>query len=355
MPHLWIRAEQRANEDRTGLTPEGARALLTRGFDLTIERSPNRVITDSAYAAAGCEMVAPHAWPDAPLDAIVFGLKELPDDGTPLRHRHIMFGHAYKGQFAGRRLLQRFREGGGTLLDLEYLVNEAGRRLAAFGYWAGYVGAAVSLLAWAAQRRGNLCPPVSVWRNKITLLDDLRAQLDQSGEAHQPHAIVIGVLGRVGTGARDLCEAVGCKVTGWDMPETAHGGPFPEILAHDIFLNCILAGPDTPVFVPKNCLDVPRTLRVIGDIACDPDSAYNPIPIYTHATDWETPVIRVHADPALDVMAIDNLPSLLPLESSQDFAAQLLPVLEGLARADDPVWRRAEDIFAKHLNALGEK
>lgn len=26
--HLWVRAEQRANEERVGLTPQGARALV---------------------------------------------------------------------------------------------------------------------------------------------------------------------------------------------------------------------------------------------------------------------------------------------------------------------------------------
>ena len=89
-----------------------------------------------------------------PQDAIVFGLKELPEDGTPLRHRHIMFGHAYKGQPAGRVLLDRFVAGGGTLYDLEYLVDANGRRVAAFGYWAGFAGAAcdVSLLGGAAAR-----------------------------------------------------------------------------------------------------------------------------------------------------------------------------------------------------------
>jgi hypothetical protein len=58
--------------------------------------------------AAGCEIVAENLWPKAPADAIIFGLKELPEDGTPLTHRHIMFGHAYKGQPAGRVLLDRF-------------------------------------------------------------------------------------------------------------------------------------------------------------------------------------------------------------------------------------------------------
>ncbi|MEL7014104.1 MAG: saccharopine dehydrogenase, partial [Pseudomonadota bacterium] len=144
-------------------------------------------------------------------------------------------------------------------------------------------------------------------------------------------------------------------LSGWDMADTAHGGPFPESLEHDVFLNCILAGPQTPVFVPQNSLTEPRALRVIGDIACDPDSAYNPVPVYNKATDWSAPVRRVHDDPELDVMAIDNLPSLLPLESSHDFAQQLLPLLEGLAQTDEPVWTRAEETFEAHINRVEEK
>ena len=31
MTHLWVRAEQRANEERVGLTPDGAAALLAAG------------------------------------------------------------------------------------------------------------------------------------------------------------------------------------------------------------------------------------------------------------------------------------------------------------------------------------
>ena len=141
-PHLWVRAEQRDNETRVGITPEGVTALMAQGFRVTVEASDSRVIATDAYAATGCTIAPQNSWPDAPADAIIFGLKELPEDGTPLVHRHIMFGHAYKGQSAGRILLQRFKAGGGTLLDLEYLTDETGRRVAAFGYWAGF--AAVS-------------------------------------------------------------------------------------------------------------------------------------------------------------------------------------------------------------------
>jgi len=350
MTHLWVRAEQRANEQRVGLTPEGAAALIAAGIRVTVEHSASRAIPIAGYRAAGCTLAPENAWPWAPREAIIFGLKELPDDGTPLRHRHIMFGHAYKGQPAGRELLERFRAGGGTLYDLEYLVDDAGRRVAAFGYWAGFAGAAVAIKAWAAQERGAIAGPLTPWRDRQALLDDLAAEIAATGSA-LPRVLIIGALGRVGHGARDLCTALGTSVTGWDIAETAHGGPFPEVLAHTIFLNCILARPGCPVFVPATALDAPRALRVIGDIACDPSSAFSPIKVYDRVTDWAAPALRVHLAPPLDVTAIDNLPSLLPVESSTDYAGQLLPALLTLSDPTTGVWARAKAAFEQQIAA----
>ena len=344
--HLWVRAEQRAHEQRVGLTPDGARALLNKGIQVTVEASDTRAIPIDGYVDAGCAIAPQNSWPDAPQDAIIFGLKELPEDGTPLPHRHIMFGHAFKGQPAGQILLQRFRAGGGTLYDLEYLVDETGRRVAAFGYWAGFAGAAVALKCWAAQRHGKIAGPVGVYANSDALIDDLRK--DIAGLA-RPTAIVIGALGRVGTGASDLCAALEVPVTKWDIAETASGGPFPEILQHEIFLNAILAQPACPVFVPASAKTDPRRLSVIGDIACDPTSDFSPIKVYDRVTSWEAPALRVHDAPPLDVTAIDNLPSMLPLESSQDYAAQLLPTLLALDALDQGVWARAEQMFRQHI------
>lgn len=346
MTHLWVRAEQRPNEERVGLTPEGAAALIAAGIRVTVEKSSVRAIPLGGYIAAGCDIADENLWPDAPSDAIIFGLKELPEDGTPLTHRHIMFGHAYKGQPAGRALLQRFKAGGGTLYDLEYLVDETGRRVAAFGYWAGYAGAAVALKCWAAQQRGAIAGPVAKYAGKTALLADLTAELPKTA---RPNAMIIGALGRVGTGAADLCAALGVDVTKWDMAETASGGPFPEVLQHEIFLNCILARPGCPVFVPESALSDPaRKLTVIGDIACDPTSDFSPIKVYDRATDWTEPALRVGIDPLLDVTAIDNLPSLLPFESSQDYAAQLLPTLTALGDIETGVWGRAKAEYLAH-------
>jgi len=350
MTHLWVRAEQRDHETRTGLTPTGARQLMDAGLQVTVEESATRVIPDAAYAQAGCTMAPAHSWPDAPRDAIIFGLKELPEADTALPHRHIMFGHAFKGQPAGLRLLQRFKAGSGQLLDLEYLVDADGRRVAAFGYWAGYAGAAVALKCWAAQQVGRPMAAVGAYNSSTHLLSDLQTDLLATG-THRPTALIIGALGRVGSGVADLCTAMGVATTKWDVAETARGAPFPEVLAHDIFFNCVLARPGTPVFVPTQAGSMPRRLTVISDIACDPDSDFSPIKVYGQATSWDAPALRVHDDPPLDVTAIDNLPSMLPLESSEDFAEQLLPTLLTL-NEDGPVWKRAAAEFIRHRDRL---
>lgn len=351
MTHIWVRAEQRPNEERVGITPQGVAAMLAAGFQVTVEQSSVRAIPIAGYRATGCAIAPENSWPQAPRDAIIFGLKELPEDGTPLPHRHILFGHAYKGQPAGAELLRRFKAGGGTLYDIEYLVDANGRRVAAFGYWAGYAGAAVALKCWAAQARGTIAGPVAKYAGKQALLADLGAELAAIGP-DRPSAIVIGALGRVGTGAADLCEAMGVQVTKWDMAETAQGGPFPEVLAHDIFLNCILARDGCPVFVPASALSTPRSLTVIGDIACDPTSEFSPIKVYDRVTDWAAPALRVASNPVLDVTAIDNLPSLLPVESSEDFAGLLLPSLLTLDDLTTGVWGRAKALFDTHTADL---
>ncbi len=349
MTHLWVRAEQRPNEERVGLTPQGAATLIAAGLRVSVEASTVRAIPLDGYRAAGCKIVAENLWPQASNDAIIFGLKELPDDGTPLTHRHIMFGHAYKDQPAGQVLLRRFRSGGGTLYDLEYLVDEAGRRVAAFGYWAGYAGAAVALKCWAAQQQDAIAGPIARYAGKAALLADLGRDL---GDVARPRAIIIGALGRVGTGAADLCTALGVAVTRWDIAETASGGPFPQVLQHEIFLNCILARPGCPVFVPASARTDTRALTVIGDIACDPTSDFSPIKVYDRATDWHAPALRVADNPPLDVTAIDNLPSLMPVESSEDYAAQLLPSLRTLGNLDAGVWARAKLEFDRHAAGL---
>ena len=75
MTHIWLRAEQRPNEERVGLTPDGAARLLAAGYRVTVEESSVRAIGIEGFRAAGCAIAPENTWPDAPQEAIIFGLK----------------------------------------------------------------------------------------------------------------------------------------------------------------------------------------------------------------------------------------------------------------------------------------
>ena len=139
----------------------------------------------------------------------------------------------------------------------------------------------------------------------------------------------------------------------WDMNETKGGGPFPEILKHDIFVNCIYLSAKIPPFITKEMVAEPsRQLSVIVDVSCDTTNPNNPIPIYSNCTTFDDPTILVPCTPAapIDVVAIDHLPTLLPREASEAFCKDLMPTLLSLKdRANSSVWQRAEKLFREKL------
>jgi saccharopine dehydrogenase (NAD+, L-lysine-forming) len=330
MTRLWMRHETRETERRAPIVPADASRLVEAGIELTVEDSPQRAFPIGAYVDAGCDIAAPGGWVDAPADTFVVGLKELPDEPAALVHRHVYFGHAYKGQDGAAELLRRFTSGGGALLDIEYLMDDAGRRLAAFGYWAGYVGAALAVL----RLRGRLGPlePLSK--------DALDAALRPTAGDEPVKALVIGALGRSGRGATDALAVAGAATTAWDVEETRELDK-PALLDHDLLVNAVLTNTPVPPFVTPADLDGPgRRLSVVSDVTCDVTSDFNVLPIYDAHTSWQEPARRLRdgATP-VDIIAIDNLPSLLPEEASVAFSAELTPQLS-LLGTDAAPWRR---------------
>ena len=353
--HIWLRAETKPAEERTALPPKHARQLMDAGFQLTVESSSQSAFRPQEYEAVGCKLVDEHQWKTAaPQDAVILGLKELEESGQELRHRHIHFAHVYKEQAGWQQTLSRFVSGGGTLYDLEFLVDESGRRVAAFGYWAGFAGAAVAAMAWANHSCG--CSPVldalQSRPNQQTLVNEIKSAITACNR--QPTALVVGALGRCGRGAVEFFESVGVDVTKWDLEETKRGGPFEEIIDVDMFLNCVFINNAIPPFLTTELLQQPqRKLSVICDISCDPYGDYNPLPIYNKCTSFDQPVESIDAGEApLHLVAIDHLPSLLPRESSEDFCDQLMPHLLQLDQLNQGVWQRAEKLFKNKTSGL---
>ncbi|OLL23124.1 Saccharopine dehydrogenase [NAD(+), L-lysine-forming] [Neolecta irregularis DAH-3] len=363
-PHLWLRAETKIAEHRSALTPTTASELLKHGFKVSVERSDQRIFKDSEFEKAGLELVPFSSWREAPKYAYVIGLKELPEnDNSPLIHNHIMFAHCYKQQSGWKNILKRWQEGGGTLYDLEFLEND-GRRVAAFGFHAGFTGSALGIEVWAWQilhpreEYGSVIPSPSEDHLVQKVQKSLKAAL-KANNGQYPRVIVMGALGRCGSGAVDFANKVGIpeeQILKWDMAETAKGGPFKEITESDIFVNCIYLKTPIPPFITPETIDLPsRKLSVIVDVSCDTTNSYNPIPIYSINTTFERPTVSVaaKAKPRLSIISIDHLPTLLPREASESFSSSLLPSLLQLKHVTSAkVWTDAERIFRENIAML---
>lgn len=362
-PVLHLRAETKPLEHRSALTPTTAKALKDAGYDVRIERSTQRIFEDSEFEAVGLPLVPEGSWVDAPADHIIVGLKELPEEDFPLKHTHITFLHVFKNQGGWEQVLGRFPRGGGTLLDLEFLQDENGRRVAAFGYHAGFAGAALGLEVWAHQveQPGVEFGAVKPFPNEGAMIEHVKNAIKTGVEksGRQPRVLVIGALGRCGKGAVDLCLKAGVpseNVIQWDMAETAKGGPFVEIVESDIFINCIYLMHKIPNFVDTQSLTHPnRQLSVVVDVSCDTTNPNNPIPIYNKNTTFTTPTlpVEVSGPPPLSVIAIDHLPTLLPREASEAFSKDLLPSLMQLKdRQTARVWTDAEKLFKEKVASI---
>ncbi len=131
-----------------------------------------------------------------------------------------------KTQGGWKEVLGRFPRGGGTLYDLEFLADEKGRRwvtpacsqtmssdetntlcllrVAAFGFHAGYAGAALALLDWAWQLENKEpLPSKSHYQHKSDLDSEVKEQVSkgvQKNRGKPPRVQIIGALGRCGRG-----------------------------------------------------------------------------------------------------------------------------------------------------------
>jgi alpha-aminoadipic semialdehyde synthase len=133
----------------------------------------------------------------------------------------------------------------------------------------------------------------------------------------------------------------------YDHPERYHSN-FETYIPHlTILVNCVYWAPQYPHFVTKEYLhqlwkkDQEPRLKVIGDISCDKEGAIectlratnpgNPVYVYDPITGKASDGIEGRG---VVVMATDNLPAELSLESSLFFSNVLSPYVPAIAMAD---------------------
>lgn len=366
---LHIRAETKPLEYRRALSPSVIEYLVDHcGFEIYVEDSPLSCYSPTEYQEAGAIVLSEDAWKEAPDDGrVIMGLKEMPEEDTfPLIHEHIQFAHCFKDQAGWRQVLSRFIKGNGTLYDLEFMQDDEGKRVAAFGYYAGFSGAALGLKDWCFKKLNTddkEMPGVEPFGSEHKLIENVKKDLSSVFEFDNlqkaPKVLVIGAHGRCGLGAVDALLKSGIpklNIVQWGRKETSAGGPFDAILGFDIFINCIYLKDPVKPFVNLEMLNKEnRRLTTVVDVSADTTNPHNPLPVYSIATVFNKPTVAVDVSkgPKLSVISIDHLPSLLPREASDFFAKDLLPYLKNLkGRKTDKIWKRTEDLFEHHCKRV---
>jgi len=130
---------------------------------------------------------------------------------------------------------------------------------------------------------------------------------------------VIGINGRCGLGVKHILEYFNLEYTSIDREYD-----ISKLKDFNIIYNCILLDENyNKIWFDKTTNFTKKT--VIIDISCDYSKSNNPIKLYNHSTTWKNPVFRYNR--YVDIIAIDNLPSLLPKKSSDHFSKKLVNLL----------------------------
>ncbi len=149
---LGIRLEDKSVwERRVPLTPAAVGRLAGQpDLEVRVQVSPTRVFADRAYGDHGALLV------EDPFDAkVVLAVKEIPLGLFRPGGTYVFFSHTIKGQPHNMAMLRRLVELRCNLIDYERVVDERGRRLIFFSWFAGAAGAIDTLQA-AGERYASM-------------------------------------------------------------------------------------------------------------------------------------------------------------------------------------------------------
>lgn len=355
---------------REGKTPPDRRVAFTPGqileildqyagaIEFVVESSPIRCYSDQEYEAVGVEVTDDVSGCD-----VLMGIKEVPVSQLISDKTYVFFSHTIKKQVYNRKLLQAILEKNIRLIDYEVLKNEMGERTVAFGRWAGIVGAYNGL--WTYGKKSGLFD----LKRAFECFD--REELDRELQKVQlpPIKIVVTGGGRVGKGVLEVLNTIGLKrVTPHDLIHQYFEEPVFAVLSSedynrrktdggfdkkefyaepqkyeshflkyaevsDILMAAAYWDNRAPkLFNREDISSIDFNISVIADITCDIDGS---VPTTVKASNIQEPVYDIDREtfevlPAfgqqnsISVMAIDNLPTELPRNASEDFGKQLM-------------------------------
>ena len=377
---ISIIKEARIDENRTPFTPNQIQTLIANfpNLHVLVQPSKNRCFNDEDYSKAGAKIEE-----DISPSDIIFGVKEVEISKLIENKTYLFFSHTSKVRkdisqstkdkaiIYKKELLREVIKKKITLIDYENIRETSGKgyRYLGFGRFAGIVGCYNTLNLYLKLQKKQLLPRAF----EINSYEKIKKLI--SKQNFNKIKILLTGSGNVAKGSMEILkhtnikqislndylnkkydEAVFCNISLREHVERNDGkhSSYQDFMLNpheykstatnylystDMLITGHYWEPKFPKLFSLNQINKFKNLKIIGDITCDINGS---IPTTIRSTSIAKPYYSFDinsmkeidlCNKGIAVMAVDNLPSELPREASEEFGnsiiSEVLPFLIG--------------------------
>ncbi|GAC1598455.1 MAG: NAD(P)-dependent oxidoreductase [Ginsengibacter sp.] len=357
-----IKEGKKPPDNRVALTPEQCNFIENKfpNIRVVVQSAASRCFSDDEYRKHGVAIV--ESLEDCDM---IIGIKEVPVDLLISNKTFVFFSHTKKLQPHNKLLINEIVKKKITLIDFECLEHYDGTRILGFGFFAGIVGAHHGIAAYGRKTGSFDLENINPKKN-------LRALIKNYFGLKLPNIkIAVTGTGRVAHGILEVMNLLDIKevdkddyqnksfpypvyvhlkgidlyqhkINGKYSREYFHQHPkeyksiFTEYLSTtDILMNGLYWEEGIPQLFEMSDISKPEfKLKTIADIS---DDIKGSIPCNIIEGSIESPVYGIdlkagtltapYLKSSVDVIAVSNLPNVLPLDASEYFGEQIIKEL----------------------------
>ena len=386
---LAILREARIDENRTPFSPVQISNLLRKFSNLKIivQPSKRRCFKDEDYLKEGAQVKE-----DLSSAIIIFGVKEVEISTLIKDKTYLFFSHTSKvSQYIGqvikdeaiiykKELLREILKKNITLIDYENVRDASGEgyRYLGFGRFAGIIGAYNTLNLYLKLHNKQMLPRAFEINNYEQIkkliskqnFNKIKILLTGSGRASKGAIEILKHANIKEVSINDYLkkkynEAIFCNISTKKHIESKDGkaSSYQDFILNpneynfkvknylydtDMFIACHYWDPKFPKLFSIKQINEFKNLKIIGDVTCDINGS---VPTTIRSSSIEKPYYSINTDTmkeidlgnkGIAVMAVDNLPSELPRDSSEEFGNSVISeILPYLINEDDGRINRA--------------
>jgi len=376
LTNIGIVRESRNDENRTPLVPEHIKKYKESNpnINFIIQPSNNRCFSDEEYELSGAKI-------NDNLNecSIIFGVKEIDSNILINNRTYLFFSHTFKINKQQKNieknkkdLLLSILNKKITLIDYENIRGKNGTRCLGFGRFAGIVGCYNTLnLLLKVLGKQSLASAYKIndYERLVLNLKNLyfpKTKILVTGDGRVAKG-VIELLNQTNIKAvskKDFLEKkfdqpIFCNLETKDYvtnnsssdfslehfinnPQDYSSSALQYLKETNILISAHYWDPSSPKIFENEDLKVLQNLKIVGDITCDINGS---VPTTIRSTTIEKPNYWIERynlkeidenNDGIAVMAVDNLPSELPRDSSTEFSEGIIKeVLPFLLKEDD--------------------